>query len=523
MAAIPIRRDRISNYVKNLLSKKGLRLTQPPPVDEPTSDFFLLDFASRATSANKVVVPEEEEEVEYEKKPSTLHRKDDILVDNDSNHRDDSGGLETLAAQEAGDDNSRQKTVVLRNLPFSATEHTVELFCQDYDVTSIGLPTMPDNPKKMAGYALVTFDSVVEATKAASALDGALFQGRKIRTRQHLAKRPAGHRSGLQDASRYYVPATEASKRSTSHGMGARSLQRFPCFLCAAEGHQASDCPDQVCFRCQRSGHQAAQCSPKQWGRLAVCSLCAETSHETADCPTEGGSWPMVQGSECLVCRIVHLPPGVAPDGRAYSGLPCGATNRALSQRGSEVDEIRDESRDASSSSDRKGLNSKKRRKEAEKSAATEKVVEVKVVVFCSSCGSAGHSNGRCKFKNSGSVRGGRQNNGIHYGNDRKRMRGGESSFGALENNGSGRFRNASNQGAQAMKCYSCSGFGHISRDCQSPRFGQGRGRSYQASFGTGGDHHTRDRSAFLGRFIAAPEKDGGDTRPSSGKGKGRR
>jgi len=517
MAAVPLRRDRISNYVKNLLSKDGPRVTQPPPVEEPTSDYFLLDFASRATSAKKGEVPEVEEE-ENETPHTLLHQKDDVLVDIASDNRNKNGELEPSTAQEGSDDISRQRTVVLRNLPFSATEHTVELFCQDYDVTSIGLPTMPDNPLKMAGYALVTFESVAEATTAASALNGALFQGRKIRTRQHLAKRPAAHPSGLQDASRYYVPATEASKRSTSHGMGPKSLQRFPCFLCAAEGHQASDCPDQVCFRCQRSGHQAAQCSPKQWGRLAVCTLCAETSHESADCPTAIASWRMVQGSECLVCRIVHLPTGENSDGLAHRGFACGDFNPASSQNLSEVDESREEGRDTSGMSDRKGGNSKKRRKEAEKSAAAEKVVEVKVVVFCSSCGNAGHTNGLCKFKNSGSQRGGRQGNEILNGNDRKRMRGGESSFGALDNNG--RLTNASSQGAQATKCFSCLGFGHISRDCQSSRFGQGRGRSYQASSGAGRGHD-RDRSAFLGRFIAAPE--GRDSRPASGKGKGRR
>jgi hypothetical protein len=475
-------------------------------VDETVSDYLLLDFASRAVTAK--------EKNDAAKEAEESEEETSAIPDSDSNRNSSGGSSGQSLDEEVELDVSRQRTVVLRNLPFSATEYTVELFCKGFNVTSIGLPAMPDNPQRFAGYALVTFDSVAEATAAASALDGAVFQGRTIATRQHLAKRSSHKTSGLQDASRYYVPATEASKRGASHGMGGKGAKRFPCFLCATEGHQASDCPGQVCFRCQRSGHQAAQCPPKQWGRVTVCSLCAESSHETGDCPAADGSRSLAAGSECLVCRMVHLPWGEALT-VARRGLVCGASFAAAPEGMSEVDE----SRDVDDASDRKGGNPKKRRKEAEKSAAAEKAKEEKAVVFCLSCGDAGHTSGRCKFKTSATSRGGGRINEGSEVSDRKRMKSGESSFRAQNHeNDRSRFGNA----PSPQQCFACMGYGHISRDCQAARQGKGRGGSSQGKFG-GGQSHRNDRSAFLGRFVVAPEGRQRDTNYSFGKGKGRR
>ena len=365
------RKAHLSRFVQRLISRPVRSVEPPPRVDEPLSDHYLIDFAAKCAH----------EQTNFDTCGSS---NDDSSDSESSSSRAMTGSAVTSrAAAQALEGSERQRTVTLKNLPFSATPRSVRAFCEGFDLEEVLLPTMPDNPKRFAGYALVTFSTVEEAARAAAELNGASCEGREVFTRQHPAARSTSH-SGqrLADNSRYFIPRTEALQLGAGHGKkgtatSAAYPRRFPCFLCARDdGHTAGGCPEQVCFRCQRSGHAARDCPPKRWGRLSCCALCGGTNHETITCDASAASVQLLgDRAECLCCRQVH--------GLAQS-LPgaCRAAGEFLGHaplpKRKDINRLPERARNSEVAAEKKRPGSD--------------------VAFCASCGEKGHQQGRCRF-----------------------------------------------------------------------------------------------------------------------------
>jgi len=467
------RRNLLSGYAKRLLARapRTSAVEPPPPPDEPMNNFFLVEFANKCSNefiqqSHGDDSENEEDEINNQETTTTLIESTDSSSSNVKEHR--------------------KCTITLRNIPFRATQKTVTEFCDGFNVTDIQLPTLETDSSRSAGYALVTFTSPDEAAEAAATLDGEQFDGRDIRTQQHLIS--IRQHQKLQDSSRYYIPSSEALQLGATHGMkGAKGImKRFPCFLCAREGHQASLCPYQVCFRCQKSGHMARDCPPKKWGRVEFCSKCgAANDHNTSECKvivadhvtaTKSHKVPVLQSilgnAECLLCRTVHcsndFSHGVLEATKTESsGLLycdsswCKRQNQALETQSDKPD------------------------------------------LYCIVCGGKGHIGAICKFYSSPGTayNGGKGNNGKgrasytqlddddggHEGGSRKRSRQTGSFSDVLFHGDSGdddddrhftrhAISSSSFQrsgkgkgGGQGSECYNCGGFGHIAALCPTP------------------------------------------------------
>lgn len=83
------------------------------------------------------------------------------------------------------------------------------------------------------------------------------------------------------------------------------------CWLCGANDHQKSDCPNRAaadltktCFQCRRRGHTSQNCpqSRQGGGQSAMCFNCGGDDHQLRDCPK-----PRVNGgatyATCFVCN----------------------------------------------------------------------------------------------------------------------------------------------------------------------------------------------------------------------------
>jgi hypothetical protein len=237
---------------------------------------------------------------------------DDSDSDSDSDS-DDEGGTPSLTRSQSKAKAEPDCDVVLSNLPYAADEEDLRDFCEDYGtVTSMDMRL--DASGKFAGDAVVTFATAAEGLAAAKALQGTEFSGREVRARSKASKAERSTRKG-GDAARYFRGDVQATRRP----------KRFPCFLCAELGHQASSCPRVLCSRCGLMGHQARNCTtpPRAYKpRVHLCAHCGDFDHSTLSCPNRDQKVHLEKLAflaQCLVCRL----PGHFFCGDAPPAPPC--------------------------------------------------------------------------------------------------------------------------------------------------------------------------------------------------------
>ena len=309
---------RLSAWAAKFLQRECTGGVVPPPSDEPMQDFILQNFAvehkddSRRRMASFAAVSSDGSASESESLASRAEDSGEASEksDDDSDSDSDSGdeGGKSLSLSRTRSEPELGCEVMLSNLPYAADEEELRDFCEDYGTVS-AIDMRRNASGTFAGDAVVTFAKAAEGLAAAKGMQGTDFSGREVRARTKGGKSAQGSRKG-GDAARYFGGDVKATRRA----------KRFPCFLCAELGHQASSCHRVLCNRCGHMGHQARNCTtpPRAYKpRVHLCARCGSLDHSTLSCPNRGQLQHLTKLTflaQCLVCRSPgHIYCGDAP------------------------------------------------------------------------------------------------------------------------------------------------------------------------------------------------------------------
>ncbi|KAJ8602160.1 hypothetical protein CTAYLR_003513 [Chrysophaeum taylorii] len=227
-----------------------------PPLDqEPLNDFFLANFSERCPPPPPPP-------------PHPPPPEADASEDNDD------------AISEPPEE--KPGVVSLSNLPFGSTDGAVRARCEEFG-------TVLKVESGAAGRAVAIFRNASEADLCRKALDGAMFEGRRLQARD---KAPPRRRSG---PARYFLKEDADSK-------GGR--RRNPCSYCGREGHLMDACPKTVCERCFEEGHAVQACrKPRDYRPTVVCTACGALGHSWKWCvDAREGHRRLSRGAICLSC-----------------------------------------------------------------------------------------------------------------------------------------------------------------------------------------------------------------------------
>ncbi len=237
-----------------------------------------------------------------------------------------------------------KRTLKILNLPYKATEKSVELFMskhiQDINFDNINISMDIDKIKNLpAGSATVTIAieeincetnnpmSNLSVERIIEKLHAEDFDGRIVKVFElgSSRKMPTSNDSG-----RYFGVEVSTIKCHNCGGLDHRFQDcneiTATCYLCAGTDHDVTTCQQTICFRCGGFGHQSFNCQENRVftsninNKIGICTRCGSTSHIHYECTTPNESiLSNIEGPyiRCMCCKsyghtmckkILHIP-----------------------------------------------------------------------------------------------------------------------------------------------------------------------------------------------------------------------